>query len=39
MSEIDTHWRRGLPGLAYPERYLHELSLELTETLEVASHE
>jgi arsenate reductase (thioredoxin) len=31
MSEIDTHWRRGLPGLAYPERYLHELSLELTE--------
>ena len=31
MSETDTRWRRGLPGLAYPERYLHELSLELTE--------
>jgi arsenate reductase len=31
MSDIDTNWRRGLPGLAYPERYLHELSLELTE--------
>lgn len=31
MSELDTAGRRGLPGLAYPERYLHELSLELTE--------
>ena len=30
MSEIDTRWRRSLPGLAYPDRYLHELSLELT---------
>ena len=31
MSALDTAARRGLPGLAYPERYLHELSVELTE--------
>lgn len=31
MSELATEGRRGLPGLAYPEHYLHELSLELTE--------
>ena len=31
MSELDTAGRRSLPGLTYPERYLHELSIELTE--------
>jgi arsenate reductase (thioredoxin) len=31
MTDLDTGGRRGLPGLVYPERYLHELSLELTE--------
>lgn len=31
MTGLDTAGRRGLPGLAYPERYLHDLSLELTE--------
>ena len=31
MTDLDTAGRRGLPGLAYPERYLHDLSLELTE--------
>ena len=30
MSHLATADRRGLPGLAYPERYLHDLSLELT---------
>jgi protein-tyrosine-phosphatase len=30
MTEVDTAGRRGLPGLTYPESYLHELSLELT---------
>jgi protein-tyrosine-phosphatase len=30
MTDLDTAGRNGLPGLAYPERYLHELSLELT---------
>jgi arsenate reductase (thioredoxin) len=30
MTDLDTAGRTGLPGLAYPERYLHELSLELT---------
>jgi protein-tyrosine-phosphatase len=31
MTDLDTAGRRkGLPGLTYPERYLHELSLELT---------
>ncbi|MFB9309782.1 protein-tyrosine-phosphatase [Agromyces hippuratus] len=31
MTGLDTAGRRGLPGLSYPERYLHDLSLELTE--------
>lgn len=31
MSALDTAGRRGLPGLAVPERYLHELSIGLTE--------
>lgn len=30
MTGLDAAGRRGLPGLAYPERYLHELALELT---------
>ena len=30
MTDLDTTGRRGLPGLAYPERYLHELAAELT---------
>ena len=30
MSELATADRRGLSGLAYPERYLRDLSLELT---------
>ena len=30
MSELVTADRRGLSGLAYPERYLRDLSLELT---------
>lgn len=34
MSELATAGRRGLPGLAYPERYLHDLSLQLTERFE-----
>lgn len=31
MSELATAGRRGLPGLASPEPYLHALSLELTQ--------
>ncbi|WP_022890236.1 arsenate reductase ArsC [Agromyces italicus] len=34
MTGLDTAGRRGLPGLSYPERYLHDLSLELTERYE-----
>ena len=30
MPGIEVGVRRGLPGLAYPERYLHELAAELT---------
>ncbi len=30
MTDLDTTGRRGLPGLAYPERYLHDLAAELT---------
>jgi len=34
MSDLDTTGRRSLPGLAYPERYLHELSIDLTRRFE-----
>lgn len=34
MSALDLAGRRGLPGLAYPERHLHELAVELTERFE-----
>lgn len=34
MTGLDTAGRRGLPGLSSPERYLHDLSLELTERFE-----
>ncbi|GAA1526831.1 protein-tyrosine-phosphatase [Agromyces terreus] len=30
MSGLDTAGRRALPGISYPERYLHDLALELT---------
>ena len=30
MTDLDTAGRRGLPGLAYPERFLHDLALDLT---------
>jgi hypothetical protein len=31
MPDIDVGVRRGLPGLAYPERYLQELAAELAD--------
>ncbi|GAA1788412.1 arsenate reductase ArsC [Agromyces lapidis] len=31
MSGLDTSGRRGMPGISYPERYLHDLALQLTE--------
>lgn len=30
MSDLDIEHRRQLPGLTFPERYLHELSIDLT---------
>ncbi|WP_157006198.1 arsenate reductase ArsC [Agromyces laixinhei] len=31
MSDLNTAGRRGLAGISYPERYLHDLSLQLAE--------